>query len=372
MSVKPLFAATLAVLLLALGSPAFAEDDTDLENPNSCAGTLGGADVPEGTMILVSLGFPVPPGVPPTTENITQVWICQDGHWTYGGTLFELPLRPDAPSVEVPEGTRATMTGTYASDAALVTFASSVGTAAPETDSTWSWSFTPDDGPTSQQVTVTSTAGDRQVTTAFALDVTNVAPTATALTPATALALVGQPVTFTGTATDPSQADTAAGFTWDVSGGNPRSFDTCGEHTVSGTATDKDGGVSDAITSGAVNVVTAAFGAPLVAGSRNVVQAGRVVPVRLSVGCGTSTVSGLAPTITLLSGDVDPATSADDPASLVPAVSTSAADSSGVMREVGGGYLYNLTVPSAPSGSKFTVRVRPAGEAMIQAVLEVR
>jgi hypothetical protein len=323
-------------------------------------------------MILVSQGFPVPPGVPPTYENITQVWVCRDGHWDYGGTLFELPLRPDASSVEVPEGTQATMTGTYASDASLVTFSSSIGTAVPETGSTWSWSFTPDDGPDSQQVTVTSTAEGRQITTAFELDVTNVAPTATVLTPSTPLALVGQPVTFDGVATDPSAADTAAGFSWDVSGGNPQAFDTCGQHTVTGTAADKDGGVSDPITSSPVNVVTAALGAPIVAGSRNVVQAGRVIPVRLTVGCGTSTMSGLAPTITLLSGDVDPQTSTDDPASVVPAVTTSAADSSGVMRDVGGSYHYNLQVPQAPSGSQFTIRVRPAGGGFVQAVLEVR
>jgi hypothetical protein len=374
MTVKPAIAAFLAAFLLAWGSPALAQDDDGLEDPNACAAFNGGT-VPPGTVIVVSTGFPVPPGVPPSSDGSTSIWYCDGGHWVYGGTVaFQPPLRADAPSVEVPEGTTATMTGTYANDdASLVTFSSSIGTATPDTESTWSWSATPDDGSAdTQQVLITSTDGDKQVTASFELDVTNVAPTATALTPSTTVALVGQPVTFTGTATDPSNADTAAGFSWDVSGGSTQSFDACGRYTVNGTATDKDSGVSDPITSGPVNIVAAGLEAPIVAGSRNVVQAGRVVPVRLTVGCGTTTLSGLSPAITLLSGDVDPDTSSDDPATLVPVVSASAADASGVMREVGGSYLYNLKVPQAPSGSRFTIRVRPVSGAVVQAVLEVR
>ena len=42
------------------------------------------------------------------------------------------------------------------------------------------------------------------------------------------------------------------------------------------------------------------------------------------------------------------------------------------MRQVSGGYLYDLKVPKAASGSRFTVRVRPLGGALVQAVLEIR
>ena len=138
-------------------------------------------------------------------------------------------------------------------------------------------------------------------------------------------------------------------------------------------ATDKDGGVSGSAVSSPVQVVGASVGAPLAEGVRNVVKAGQVVPVKVAVGCAGSPLGGLAPTLTLLGGDVDPATAADDPAAVVASSSVSAADTAGVMREVAGGYLYNLKVPTAPAGSKFTVRVRPFGSGgFVQVVLEVR
>jgi hypothetical protein len=68
---------------------------------------------------------------------------------------------------------------------------------------------------------------------------------------------------------------------------------------------------------------------------------------------------------------VDPETKNDAPALLVPS-SVSASDSAGVMRAVGGGYLYNLKVPKAAAGTKFTVRVSPVEGASAQVVLEVR
>ena len=170
---------------------------------------------------------------------------------------------------------------------------------------------------------MTASADGKEASTPFDLHITNLPPTVTSLVPSPTVALVGQPVTFAGTATDPSASDTAAGFTWSA---GQASFDNCGSHTVTGTATDKDGGVSEPFTSAAVQVVEASFRAPLTAGARNVVKAGQVVPVKVTVGCDGTNIAGLAPSIRLLTGDVDPETRSDDPALLVPA-SVSASDS---------------------------------------------
>src|SRR2546423_2906317 len=89
--------------------------------------------------------------------------------------------------------------------------------------------------------------------------ISNVAPTVTSLTPSSPNALVGQAVTFTGAATDPSGPDTTAGFTWAFDAGSgfgafgangfPATFSTCGTHTVDAMARDKDRGTSAALTS---------------------------------------------------------------------------------------------------------------------------
>lgn len=218
------------------------------------------------------------------------------------------------------------------------------------------------------QVTVKAGADGKEASTTFDLHITNIAPTVTSLVPSPAVALVGQPMTFVGTATDPSDSDSNAGFTWSV-GQAP--FDTCGSHTVTGRATDKDGGVSDPFTSAAVQVVEASFRSPLTAGARNVVKAGQVVAVPVTVGCAGTNVAGLTPTIRLLTGDVDPGTESDDLALLVPA-SASASDTSGVMRANDNSYFYNLKVPKSSAGTKYTVRVSPFEGAVIQVVLELR
>ena len=152
-----------------------------------------------------------------------------------------------------------------------------------------------------------------------------------------------------------------------------RSFSECGSATVTATATDKDGGTSAAATSAAVDVVEAAFEAPLTGEGYNLVRASQVVPVRLQIGCGAAAAAGLSPSIQLLSGDVDPTTDADDPAKLIPTTDASA-DTGTVMRSAGGSYVYNLRVPKAPSGSLFTVRIRPfAGStSAVYAVLQLR
>ena len=189
-------------------------------------------------------------------------------------------------------------------------------------------------------------------------------------------ALTGKTISFTGEATDPSKADTSTGFSWRWSvgeddfspGPNPftTSFSTCGDHAVSATAEDKDGGVSEAVGSAVVSVYEAHFRPPLDEGVYNTVEKGRIVPVKISIGCGGVSPE-LKPAIQLLKGD---RTAGDESGSdAVDTYSSSAADTTGVMREVDGGYIYNLRVPTAypdgaavKEGDLLTVRVRPFGD----------
>ena len=158
------------------------------------------------------------------------------------------------------------------------------------------FSFTPDDNG-SYVVSLSATDKDGGVgNDSKTITVTNVPPTITAATPSPTSALVGETVTFTGTATDPSSADTAAGLQWSWNGGVTfgapnantflTSFGVCGSYTVAALAKDKDGGVSTSFTSTAVTVWNGNFLEPLREGTSNLVQKGRVVPVKISFGCG--------------------------------------------------------------------------------------
>ena len=97
---------------------------------------------------------------------------------------------------------------------------------------------------------------------------------------------------------------------------------------------------------------------PLGSGGKDLVQTGQVVPVKVRIGCGGAFWSGLAPAIAMVNGG-----------ETYPAVSVSAADQPGVMRELDGMYLYNLRIPSSMGshdlvkGDDLTVRVEPFGSA---------
>jgi hypothetical protein len=245
-------------------------------------------------------------------------------------------------------------------------------------------SFSPDDGPSTPVVKVRVTDDVGQTSTAQAtVTVANVAPTVTALAASPLNGLTGQGVTFTGTATDPSTADTAAGFTWAFDTGSGfgafgangfvASFSPCGAYTVDAKAWDKDGGVSAAFTSPAVHVYNADILPPLTAGAFNLVQRGQVVPVKLTIGCG-GFLGGLHPAISIRAGAFDADVDPSDP-SYVVAGTSSPADTSGVMREADGQYTYNLGVPSnASTGQLYTVLIRPFGGSAptLYAVLKIR
>jgi hypothetical protein len=217
------------------------------------------------------------------------------------------------------------------------------------------------------------------------VSVSNVAPTLTAISSSSQNALAGtpNPVTFTGTATDVSPRDLGAGFSWRwaIDGGaygpfgavsantftvgganNQLYFSTCGTHTVRAQASDKDGGVSaeSPQATQSVSVYNGAFSPPLVDGSTNLVQQGQVVPVEISIGCGTTNLTDLTPHIQLLSGNVSPET--ESGSTTVTPTSVLAADTGQTMRPVDGGYIYNLQVPSnAAANQEFTILVNPFG-----------
>jgi Ca2+-binding RTX toxin-like protein len=128
------------------------------------------------------------------------------------------------------------------------------------------FSFTPDDN--GAYVVKMSVTDDLNTTAAtdVSLTVDNVAPTAGVSGPTTGA--FGQALTFTLTATDPSTADAAAGFTYNIDWNNDgtpdetipptpgngagvsvtHTFAAPGENTFSVTATDKDTGVSAPVT----------------------------------------------------------------------------------------------------------------------------
>lgn len=310
--------------------------------------------------------------------------ICTDAPGVNPPVNTAPAVAADNAAVSVAEASPASNTGTFSDvDGDAVTLTASVGTVSPSGAGTWTWSHTPTDGPSdSQTVTITANDGTVTSTATFALQVSNVVPTITSLTPSTTSVVTNAPVTFVGQATDPSGPDTVAGFSWSFDGGAYGSsnsyttqFATCGSHDATALAKDKDGGVSAPVTSSTVVAVDSAFLPPLKPGAFNKVRGGQVVPVKISAGCDGVLAEGLQPAIQLLSGDVDPTTDPGDGSTNVTTESVSSADTTGIMRAADGQYIYNLRVPSDVSGTKYTVRVRPFGTAAggsLYVVVELR
>jgi uncharacterized protein len=299
-------------------------------------------------------------------------------------TLNDAPTADAGGPYSVAEGSSVTLTGSGSDpEGDPLSYAWDLDGNGTFETSGQSVSFYAADGPASQTVSVQVSDDLGASTVAQAtVNIANVAPTVTSLVGAPADTLTGQDVTFTGTATDPSAPDTAAGFSWAFDtgsgfgafGGNGfvTSFASCGTYNVSAEARDKDGGVSDPFTSSPVHVYSGSFRPPIDPDSLNLVQRGQVVPVKITVGC-NGFLSGLHPLISIRGGDYDPNVDADDPSYLV-AESAPNSDTGGVMREVEGQYLYNLVVPNGSAGTIYTVLVRPFGgtSPVLYALLKIR
>lgn len=119
-------------------------------------------------------------------------------------------LTLDNLSVTVNEGQMATNSGTVSDlDGDVVTLTASIGSLTGYSDGTWSWSYTPEDGPEdSQMVTITADDGNGGAGQAtFDLNVNNVAPEIVALSLPSDPVQVGIAIDFTTIFTDPGVLD---------------------------------------------------------------------------------------------------------------------------------------------------------------------
>jgi Leucine-rich repeat (LRR) protein len=150
-------------------------------------------------------------------------------------------------------------------DTNTLTLSASIGEIIDNSDGTWTWSYTPVDGPADSQ-TVTITADDGNGGTAeafFELTVNNVAPDVGAITAPIDPVLIGTEIGATADFTDPGVLDThTASWDWgdeststgevtetngsgSVSGSH--SYDAAGVYTVKLTVTDNDGGSAESL-----------------------------------------------------------------------------------------------------------------------------
>lgn len=171
-------------------------------------------------------------------------------------------LRGDVSPLSVDEGQTAERSGAYQdSNDYVVNLSSSVGEVSKtgESGGDWRWSYTPDDGSAdSQDVTITAAredSGKSSESIQFPLTVNNVAPEAVFNAPGMVKG-GGEFAVSLSEASDPSSADTEAGFKYafDCGSGYSEAGDsseaTCPagaaqEQTVKGQIFDKDGGSTE-------------------------------------------------------------------------------------------------------------------------------
>jgi uncharacterized delta-60 repeat protein len=267
------------------GSPlAFAGSATDPSTIDTAAGlTLGWSVTKNGAAYATGSGaaYTFTPNDNGTYVVTLSATDKDGGVGAATDTVAVLNVAPaatiTAPISAAPEGTAITLTGA-ATDPSTADTAAGLTKAWAVTKngspfasgSGGSITFTPDDNG-AFVATFTATDKDGGVGTATdAITVNNVAPTPTIAAPVTT-GYTGIAISLTGSATDLSPVDTAAGLplAWSVtqngnvvaSGGTGASYSftpaTTGTYVVTLTATDKDGGVGTATDT--VNVVTAGY-----------------------------------------------------------------------------------------------------------------
>jgi predicted extracellular nuclease len=216
------------------------------------------------------------------------------------------------------------------------------------------------DGPSSYFIKVKAAdpGGLFAVSTAK-VDVTNVAPTVTASFASNSVSCGPNNSTLNVSFTDPATADThSAVINW--GDGNTQTVTTAvspfslqhtyalaGSYTATVAVTDDDGSTGSTTAAVSVKFNTNGFLQPINADGTSVFKFGSTIPVKISfTNCDGSTPANLAPTIklTTLSGST-PGLNINEP------VSTSAADTTGVMRFSTNQYIYNLATKPLPDSS---------------------
>jgi hypothetical protein len=130
----------------------------------------------------------------------------------------------------------------------------------------------------------------------------------------------------------------------------------CVANAPSVTVTDDDGAATTHPYSGGLDHYSVAFQAPIQDGVRNIVKPGNVIPVKLQItNCAGQPVLGKTLSINYVVGDIY-----DDAAgtTLLPVDSVSGADTTGVMRQVDGKYMYNLSTKGLATNQVFTIVIR--------------
>ncbi len=216
------------------------------------------------------------------------------------------------------------------------------------------------DGPSSYtvQVRAVDPGGLAAVSTA-SVDVTNVAPTVSAAFGASSVFCGLNNAALTITFSDPAAADThSAVIDWgdgSTETVNPaasplalsHTYTAAGVYTASVSVSDDDGGTASAAASVVVNFNTSGFLAPINADGTSIFKYKSTIPVKIRfTNCDGSVPANLAPTIklTMLSG-ATPGLEINEP------ISTSAADTNGVMRFSSNQYIYNLATKPLPDSS---------------------
>jgi uncharacterized protein len=230
------------------------------------------------------------------------------------------------------------------------------------------------DGPSSStvQVRATDPGGSSAVSSATVL-VTNVAPTVGASFGAGSLGCGPDNATLTVTWSDPAAADTHSavinwgdGTTQTVStAASPlvlsHTYAAAGNYTATVGVSDDDGGTGNATASVLVKLNSSGFLPPINADGTSVFKSNSTIPVKIRfTNCDGSTPADLAPTIklTMISG-ATPGLQINEP------ISTSAADTTGVMRFSSSQYIYNLATKPLPDASAtylITVTIPSSGQ----------
>lgn len=216
------------------------------------------------------------------------------------------------------------------------------------------------DGPSSYTVKVRATdPGGLSAVSSATVNVTNVAPTVSAAFGASSVSCGPNNATLTATFSDPAAADThnavinwGDGHTQTVSTATSplvlsHTYAAAGNYTASVGVSDDDGGTGNATASVLVKFNTSGFLQPINADGTSVFKYNSTIPVKIRfTNCDGSTPANLAPTIklTMISG-ATPGLEINEP------LSTSAADTTGVMRFSTSQYIYNLASKSLPDSS---------------------